>query len=188
MTDTTRAIEAFFARHKQAFGSPATEHDPAWPSPCETGEPFTSPHSGASLIAWEPVARSPLSADFDGLENALEMTIHPDIKAHYGTYWSGNLYARASDGELCLLYLWSPDDAERLIENLIGHAVACRRNKTPFAVFFAVTEPDGDYYLTVNNDTGAVQLEAPGQGPLRVLADSLAQFLDSLEPCAGPKL
>ena len=49
-------------------------------------------------------------------------------------------------------------------------------------MFFACTEPDGDYFLTINNDTGEVQLEAPGRKPLRTVAGCLAEFMDTLTP------
>jgi len=73
-----------------------------------------------------------------------------------------------------------------LVENLIGHAVACQQNRTPFSVFFACTEPESDLFLTINNTTGQVQLEAPGKAPLRVVSDSLQSFMDSLVP--APRL
>ena len=81
------------------------------------------------------------------------MPIHPDIKTHYGRYWSANLEAEAPDGHVSLLYLWNQQDVDRLVENLIGHAVACRQNRTPFSVFFACTEPESDLFLTLNNST-----------------------------------
>ena len=110
------------------------------------------------------------------------MPIHPDVKTHYGAYWSANLEAEAPDGHVTLLYLWSPADAERLIENLIGHAVACRHNKTPFSVFFACTEPDSDLFLTINNSTGQIQLEEPGKAPLRIVSENLQTFMSQLVP------
>ena len=58
----------------------------------------------------------------------------------------------------------------------------CRHNRTPFSVFFACTEPDSELYLTVNNDTGAVQVEEPGRKPIRTVCESLAEFYDLLVP------
>lgn len=187
-TETHAEITRFFDRHTQSYPTQTTPHDPDWASPCEVGQPYIPFGKAQSdaVVAWQPVPRHPLADDFSGLENALEMPIHPDIKAHYGSFWSGNLYAKANDGDLCLLYVWNQKDVDRLIENLIGHAVACRQNKIPYAVFFACTEPDADYFLTINNTTGEIQLEAPGQKPIRTVAGSLGEFMASLTPIATP--
>ena len=186
MTDSTStAIERFFSAFEGLHppGRPAViDFDPDWPSPCEIGTAWVPEDAETSQIRWQPVRREGPIRDFAGLEDALELEIHPAVKAHYGTFWSGHINATAPDGDLCLLYLWSEQDADRLIENLIGHAVACRRTRTPFAVFFALTDPDGDYFLTIHNETGAVQLEAPGRKALRTVAGSLAEFMDTLTP------
>ena len=134
------------------------------------------------LIAWEPKRRAPSTNDFVGLERALKLEIHADIKTHYGRYWANHLQALAPEGEVSMLYLWNAEDSERLIENLVGHAVACKQNKTPFSVFFACTEADSEYYLTVNNSTGQIQLEEPGSKPLKVVSNSLAEFYQILVP------
>ncbi len=174
------AIDTFFDHYTKSTDQLTTHFDPDWPSACERGSHWVTADD-ERLIRWAPVRRV-ASHDFAGLENALEYEIHRDIKTHYGRYWSANLPADAPDGRLSLLFLWNDQDVERLIENLIGHAVACRHNKTPFAVFFACTEDPEDYYLTVNNSTGAVQLEQPGYKPLRVVADNLEAFYASLVP------
>ncbi len=175
------ALDTFFDHYTKSFEALVTPHDPQWPSPCEIGEPFTQA-DGQSYIHWQPIRRHATADDFSGLESALELPIHPDIKTHYGRYWSAKLEAEAPDGHVSLLYLWNQTDVDRLVENLIGHAVACRHNKTPFSVFFACTEPDSDLFLTVNNETGQVQLEEPGKAPLRVVCESLEEFMSLLTP------
>lgn len=180
MTDLNQAIDDFFAHYQKSFERLVTKFDPEWASPCERGSHWLNdddePH-----IEWQPIPRTP-GDDFAGLERALEFPIHPDIKAHYGRYWSANLEAEAPDGHVSMLYMWNPEDVDRLVENLIGHSVACRHNRTPFSVFFACTEPDSDLYLTVNNDSGVVQLEEPGKKPIRTIAPSLAEFYSLLVP------
>lgn len=171
------ALDKWFATISADPGRLMIAHDPAWPSPCEQ----SSPSAPSGQISWRPFRRQDAQHDFAGLENALGLQIHPDIKAYYGTYWSANVPATAADGDLELLFLWNEADRDRLIENLIGHAVACRYNRTPYAVFFACTEPE-DYYLTVNNTSGEVQLEEPGKPPLRTIAPDLATFLGTLTP------
>lgn len=139
-------------------------------------------------MSWQPLRRQDGADDFAGLERALELSIHPDIKRYYGRYWSGGLEAEADEGHVSLLLLWNGEDADRLVENLIGHALAKRRARTPFTVFFACTEPESDLFLSVDNETGKVVLEAPGQKPLRVVAESLAQFLAVLRPASPQAL
>jgi SecY interacting protein Syd len=177
----TSMIDTFFEHYQKSFDVLITRHDPEWPSPCEQGQPWQD-EDGEWLTRWQPIPRHSTADDFSSLESALELEIHPDIKTHYGRYWSANLEAVAPEGHVSLLYLWNQQDVDRLIENLIGHAVACRHNRTPFSVFFACTEPDSDFYLTINNTTGAVQLETPGKKPLRRIADSLSDFMALLVP------
>jgi SecY interacting protein Syd len=151
-------------------------------SPCECGAPFAS-SDDVQCVSWRPLRRS-FADDFAGLERALETTIHADIKAYYGRYWSAGLEAAAQEGHVSLILLWNPSDAERLVENLIGHALAKRRARAPFTVFFACTEPESDLFLSVDNASGEVVLEAPGAKPLRTLAPSLTVFLRGLVPAA----
>ena len=185
----TESLAHFVEHHLKAWPELEAPFDPAWRSPCEIGEPYSrQPDDGSGnpgeLIRWRPVKRS-LADDFPGLENALETEIHPDIKAYYGAWWSGNLEAEAPDGHVSLILLWNPDDADRLVENQIGHALVNRRSKSPLSLFFACTEPESDLILTVRNDTGEVLLERPGYKPLRTVAGSLGEFLDLLAP-VGP--
>ncbi|MEJ2090499.1 MAG: SecY-interacting protein Syd [Gammaproteobacteria bacterium] len=121
-------------------------------------------------------------ADFAPLERALEIMVHPDIKAYYGAYWSAGLEAEAVEGHVSLLFLWNAADAERLNENLIGHAMAKQRAKAPMTIFFACTEPDSELFLSVDNDSGTVVLEKPGYQPIREVAADLASFLATLVP------
>ena len=181
MEPVVAALDSFVARYLERVPNLHEIHDPAWPSPCEVGEPWLG-DGGERHIRWQPTRRNPGGDDFAGLERALEKPIHPAVKAYYGRYWSGGLEAEAPDGHVSLLLLWSPDDADRLVENLIGHALAKRRARSPFTVFFACTEPESELFLSVDNDSGRVVLEAPGRKPLRVVADSLAEFLAVLEP------
>ncbi len=182
-TSLEAAIDLFFEHYQQSFAELITPYDPNWPSPCELNHP-QSHCAEQPQICWRPVKRHPDTDDFRGLERALEMPIHPDIKTHYGRYWAANLEAEAPDGHVSLLYLWNHQDSERLIENLVGHAVACKHNKTPFSVFFACTEPDSELFLTVNNTTGEVQVEEPGKKPIGTVCASLAEFYQRLVPAA----
>lgn len=182
MSNVESELTRFMERYLIAYPVLREVYGSEWRSPCELGAPETTA-AGVEVVRWQPVRRS-FADDFAGLERALEMPIHPDIKAYYGSYWSGGLEASAPDGHVSLILLWNPQDIDRLIENLIGHAMAKQRARSDFSVFFACTEPDSDLFLSVDNASGAVLLERPGYKPIRQVADSLAAFLALLEPAA----
>lgn len=175
-------LDAFVARYVEDFPDLADPFDPQWRSPCEIGEPYESA-DGIELVPWRPLRRA-FADDFAGLERALEVPIHDDVKAYYGRFWSGGLEATAQQGHVSLILLWNPSDAQRLVENLIGHALAKRRARAPLTIFFACTEADSDLFLSVDNATGEVVLEAPGAKPLRAVAPSLPVFLRGIVPAA----
>ena len=183
------ALENFVSHYQKTFLELTEVYDPEWRSPCETAEPYTD-EGGITRVPWQPLPRgldTMTSHDFAGLENALEVEIHPDIKSYYGSYWSGGLEAEAPQGHVSLILLWNTEDAERLIANLIGHAMAKQRNKAPLSVFFACTEVDSELFLSVENDTGHILLEKPGHKPVETVADNLTAFIDTLVP-APPEL
>ncbi len=179
-TDVAIALAAFVERYLARHPTLVSPYDRDWRSPCEFSDPVASA-DGVELITWRPVARA-FADDFAGLERALEMPVHPDIKAYYGAFWSGGLEATASEGHVSLILPWNPADIDRLVENLIGHALAKQRARAPFTVFFACTEPESELFLSVDNASGAVVLEAPGAKPLRTVAPSLTVFLRGLDP------
>ncbi|HEX7037658.1 MAG TPA: SecY-interacting protein Syd [Pseudomonadales bacterium] len=182
------ALDDFVDRYVAAFPQLEAMFDPDWRSPCEIGAPYPD-EQGEQRVRWRPRRRDAAAGEHDlaGLERALEQALHPAVPAYYGRYWSGGLEARAPDGHVSLLLLWNEADAERLVGNLIGHALAKRRARSPFTTFFACTEPDSELFLSVDNATGQVLLEEPGRRrPLRVVAESLPAFLRSLEPAPPP--
>jgi len=154
--------------------------DSGWRSACELDDV-----TNEGMTRWRP-ARQPNPVDFSGLENALEFPIHADIKAYYGRYWAGGIDARSREGHVSLIQLWNFDDYERLIANLIGHALAKRRAKDPFTVFFATTEPESELFLSIDNESGAVLLEEPGKSPIREVDTDIARFIDRLTPLDQP--
>lgn len=175
------ALTNFIQRFTVAAAStdaafPPQKYDPQWPSPCRIGLP-----DSAGYICWEPIRQNE-KTDFHGLENALGLDIHADIKAFYGTYWCATMQATAAEGQVSLIQLWNQQDFDRLIENLIGHALAKRRLKHPFTVFVANTESESELFLSVDNTTGRVLLEEPGLPPRREVEENLASFIDRLTP------
>ncbi|MFK7912873.1 MAG: SecY-interacting protein Syd [Pseudomonadales bacterium] len=192
----TAALAALHRRFAEAKTDLTCDYDPEWASPCELGQPFLAPEDADSerWIGWQPVARtepgsalSPatLPADFAGLENALETPVHPDFKAYFSSFWSGTLECTAPEGHVSLLQLWNPQDADRLVENMIGHVLGQRRARAPLTLFVACTEPDSDLILSIENATGAVLLERPGSKPLRTAAPSMAALLATLIPATA---
>ena len=178
--ETKAALKRLLGRYlddcQHATGSlPVQEHDSAWPSECQVGEP-----DARGMIHWEPRERDGI-ADFSGLERALEVEIHPDIKSFYGSYWAGAIDLEADEGGVTLIQVWNDDDFDRLAENILGHAMAKQRIGAPLTIFIACTD-EGELMLSVENDTGQVVLEEPGSLPIRVVSPSLAAFLDRLRP------
>ena len=181
-SETKSALDRLLRRYvescERATGElPTVQHDAAWPSPCQAGPPDAD-----GRIHWEPRERD-TAADFGGLERALDVTIHPDIKSFYGSFWAGTLELAAEEGGLTLIQVWNHDDFERLVENIIGHAMAKQRARSPLTVFIAVAD-EGEFMLSVDNESGSVVLEEPGSPPTREVSPSLAEFLNRLEPVA----
>ena len=176
----TETLAAFMDRALAATGKDhfETPHDPAWPSPCEL-------RIVDGISHWRPVPQNP-AVDFSGLANALEIPVHPAIRAYYGSFWADNLEAETTEGPVSLIQLWSPADFDRLIENLLGHALAKRRSKQTFTAFFATTEEDVDLFLSIDNESGKVLLEEPGRSPLKVVDDNIVDFLERLSPRKHP--
>jgi len=166
---------------------PLTIHDPEWPSECHQpgGEP-------GQQTTWQPVLQSQndnaCQDMIDRLEEALGYAIHPDIRTWYSRYWSDPLPATSGWGDLSLLFVWSEKDCERLRGNLVGHLLTKQKLKQPATLFFACTEPDGEKFISIDNQTGEVWLEQPGKKPIMKLADSLSLFLEQLTPKPIPDM
>lgn len=169
-----RILEQFVSLPR-AGGLPRQPFEAEWPSPCQVGEP-----DAQGLIAWRPRRRD-TPPDWSGLERALEVPVHPDVAAFYGTFWSDAIPVRAEEGGATLIQVWNERDFERLVENLLGHALQKARRRDPLTLFVACTD-EGDLMLSVDNATGAVVLEQPGTAPQREVAPSLADLLARLEP------
>ncbi len=171
-------VERYLEACHQLTGTlPRMEHDPEWPSPCYQGDADSN-----GMICWQPVRQTTTSDLFEGLACALDTPIHPDLIAYYSHLWSDPIPVSCQEGELSLLFIWNDADYERLRANLIGHALTKRKLRLPLTLFFACTEPDANYFLSLDNDSGEVLLEQPGRKPLRTIAPSLAEFLGTLQP------
>lgn len=176
LTPTQTALTAFVERavaNTQA-GHFSQPYDEEWLSPCEVDV-------DGDRTLWRP-ARQTEPLDFSGLSNAAEAPIHQDIQDFYSMYWSGTLQGKTDEGNLSLIQVWNLEDFTRLLENLVGHLFHKIRAKQPFTIFFANTEEDSEFFLSVDNDTGVVLLEEPGRPPIREIAPNLTSFLSRIEP------
>ena len=175
-----QALDHFIESHLQITANqpPQIEFDSQWPSECYQGEP-----NNDGLIDWQPVRQQQHNDLFERIEQALETTIHPDLKAYYNRYWSDPLAAHYPKGQLNLLFVWNTEDLERLRANLIGHALGRQRLKQPLSFFFGCTVPE-EFVLVLDNDSGQVMLEQPGKRKSDLIAPSLAEFLTQLTPLA----
>ncbi len=156
---------------------PTTANESDWPSLCQQGNAFLSEEMLDSIY-WQPVLREE-NNDLAGLEQALEISLHPLLKIFFSRYWSNQIDAVFQQGNLTLLFIWNEADMSRLIENQIGHALGKLRNKQTLTFFIACT--DSDYIISVENDSGQVVLERPGYPVEKVLSANLIQFINELE-------
>ncbi len=180
-SSTAHALDCFIDRaleHQlQSVGRlPQLPYDADWPSDC-----YINATEGSLATLWRPVRQTTPTDLFERIGQALEQPIHHDIITFFSRYWSDPLPAHWNSDPLSLLQLWNAEDGERLRSNLIGHALMKARKKQPLTLFFACTEPD-DLFISLNNQDGTIWLEAPGKEPLRQIADTLADFINSLQP------
>jgi SecY interacting protein Syd len=164
---------------------PIIEHDEEWPSPCEVPiENTTLEQTTLSdgQVFWQPkeVQREE-KLNFENVESALGLNLHPDIKQYFTLFYSESLEAQCDEGNLSLLFAWNPSDFLRLQENLIGHIMMKQRLKQEETIFFAVTDEE-DMIISLDNESGSVWVERVGCKPHKKLSNTLAQFISNLIP------
>lgn len=170
---------------KKHFHLPKIEKDEDWPSPCEVltdvNENIDSVLS-LNEVFWQPFTiEKEQGLSFENVERALELTLHSDIKTYFTTLFSESLDASCEEGQLSLLFAWNKDDFQRLQENIIGHILMKQRLKQKETVFFAVTDEE-DMIISIDNEIGSVWVERVGCEPHKMLAPTLADFIEKLTP------
>lgn len=178
------ALQSFLNLYVNAYRSKLDEYPRYYPQ----GESSSCVVSGDArsdeAVQWQPVERHTVG-DFSNVEQALELTLHPDINEFYGHFWSAPVLFSSSQGDGELTAVWNQQDFEYLQQNVIGHLMMKRKLKQPLTWFIGLLD-DGEKMLTVNNEDGSVWTEIPGEVQQEKLADSLAQFIAGLSPKVAP--
>ena len=73
--------------------------DPDWRSPCELDR---RREAQGPQVGWRPAPQT-IPVSFDGLANALDQPIHPEICAYFSQYWSGSLETQTQEGHVSLI-------------------------------------------------------------------------------------
>ncbi|WP_297482008.1 SecY-interacting protein [uncultured Photobacterium sp.] len=174
----TCALSDFSARYLQAWcdadrGFPESEHLVGLISPCVIAD-------DGQNVTWKPIQRQPIIG-LDGVEKGMDLLLHSDINAFYGSQFSGDMGAMFGDLSLDLLQAFNDDDIDRLQQNILGHLVTQRRMKLKPTVFIAALD-DESKVISICNMTGQVVLETLGKDTRQVLANDVVMFLQQLQP------
>lgn len=140
--------------------------------------------AGVDPVYWQDVKREQ-AANFDNVAHAMSIDLHPDINEFYGHVFAAPLQFDAEFGEGELLQSWNEQDFEYLQQNIIGHLMMKSKLKQPATWFIGILG-DGDVMLTVNNESGVVCKEIPGEEQSEELAPSLETFIQMLRPKITP--
>lgn len=131
-------------------------------------------------ISWQPIAREE-SIRLVNIEKGIELDLHDDFHAFYGAQFSADMTAKFEDMNIELLQIWSDEDLENLQGNMLGHLVMQRRLKLVPTLFIAVTDDEMEV-ISICNQSGEVILDTVGTKKRTVLAKTMAEFLEKLEP------
>ncbi|HHG8772749.1 TPA: SecY-interacting protein [Raoultella planticola] len=175
---TAEALQAFTQRYcaawQQQYASlPRSEELYGVPSPCISA-------TEGDAIFWQPQPFS-LAQNISAVERALDIVVQQPIHSYYTTQFAGDMTARFAAETMTLLQTWSPDDFQRVQENLIGHLVVQKRLKLSPTLFIATLDSELDV-ISVCNLSGEVVKETLGTRQRTTLSPSLASFLTQLEP------
>ncbi len=184
------ALNKFLKIYHQAYIDKLGESPRYYPqgenSPCIEGEFIEDEHGEGmdNTVYWHPKERAD-SVNFDNVETALEIALHPDINGLFCTHFSAPLLFDSQWGAGELLQVWNETDFDYLQQNIIGHLMMKKKLKQAPTWFIGVLG-DGDRMLTVDNEDGSVWIEIPGQVPSEKLTDSLEIFISGLTPRVAP--
>jgi hypothetical protein len=147
---------------------PRIDVDPDSSLRCAVGPP-----DAGGMIPWAPTIREePL--DLADLERAIG-PVHLSVRDFFGTYWSCTI-AGLFRGEC--VYLATIEDELRERETL-QRWIRAAPNSPLFVAHYG-----DDRWIGADARTGRVSLQDPGR-PEEMLAESLPDWLDALEPLAA---
>ncbi|MCI1031594.1 SecY interacting protein Syd [Raoultella sp. BIGb0149] len=175
---TAEALQAFTQRYcdawqQQRASLPRSEELYGIPSPCISA-------TDGDAVFWQPQPFS-LPANISAVERAFDIVVQPPAHSFYTTQFAGDMQARFAGETMTLLQAWSPDDFQRMQENLIGHLVVQKRLKLSPTLFIATLDSELDV-ISVCNVSGEVLKETLGTRRRTTLSASLASFLNQLDP------
>ncbi|QCP60619.1 MULTISPECIES: SecY-interacting protein [unclassified Pantoea] len=178
MQQTVDALREFTARYVEHWQQ-QTGHFPA--SADLLGVPSDCIISTLDdRVLWQPQPFT-LPATLEAVERALDLQLQPEISAFYTSQFAGDMTATFEQQPITLLQVWSEADFTRLQENLIGHLVMKRRLRQAPTLFIATTNSENEV-IALCNLTGEVIIEEPGTKKREVLATSVENFLNALQP------
>lgn len=178
MNDTTQmALFELFERQKQHWLAemgtlPQQAFDPDWRSPCEVTE------NTNGNIEWQAIARDK-DITLANIEQALEIKLHESITPFFCSYFADIITCYFEDHPIELIQVWNEDDFKILQENMIAHFMMQKRIGQPASMFIASCS-DEMQIISVQNETGQVQLENLGKGTEQILAETLPDFIKKL--------
>ncbi|MFC3121922.1 SecY-interacting protein [Agaribacter flavus] len=179
LTQFDQFIQSYIDQSNDDNRGLLTLYHEEWPSPCIIRQTDSLP-TNSDEVYWEPVRKEPMTS-FNNIAEALEIHIPAEFSLLMGRYFSLDLNAKTSRGNLTILQAWNEHDFERLQKNLVAHVLMKRKLKQEDTLFFAVTDEE-DYIISILPDTGEVVLEHVGKPPQELLSNNLVEFFQLLEP------
>lgn len=152
-------------------------------SPCMLSHDHTSQDLP---IQWQWVKRK-TKADFSNVEQALSISLWPEINDFYGAFFAAPVMFSSHFGDGELTQVWNEQDMNYLQQNIIGHLMMKQTLKQPLTWFIGLLE-NADKMITVDNTNGSVWIEIPGEIPTEKLADSICEFIGMLTPKVTPAI
>lgn len=131
-------------------------------------------------VEWQAVERL-CPGQFDNIEVAMEIALHPDIKRFYGSIFCADMPATVKGEAISLIQVWSEEDFVRLQENMLGHLFMQKKLKQSPTMFIASTN-DEQTIISICNHSGSVLREKVGTRSRAVIAGSLDAFLTDILP------
>ena len=173
------ALLDLFNRHAQIWMNeqqslPQQGFDEQWHSACQVDK------LSEELITWNPVVRT-ADIDLTNIEEALEITLHSSIAELFCSFYAAGIPCLYEGHPIDLIQAWNEEDFNLLQENMIAHFMMQKRLKKPASMFIASCS-DEMQVISILNDTGEVQLETLGKQQEAILAPSLVEFLNKLQP------